>query len=122
MSADYKVTINKLLEDDHYLIPNLQNIFATTMFGGTIFTILDIEKAYLHLPIDGNSSKKPAITTLESYYRVTNSCLERRWHHLYGNDIFHKPFLICLGYVFFLMISSSKESLFNFFLLNILFI
>ncbi|XP_074039503.1 uncharacterized protein [Leptinotarsa decemlineata] len=70
LCADYKVTINTILKDDRYLMPNVEDIFATSMIGGKLFTTLDIREAYLHMPMDDNSAKIKAITTTKGDYTV----------------------------------------------------
>ncbi|XP_055923526.1 uncharacterized protein LOC129953979 [Eupeodes corollae] len=52
LCADYKITLNKVLKNDHYPIPHVEDIFATSMMGGKIFTTLDLSEAYLHMPMD----------------------------------------------------------------------
>lgn len=60
--ADYSVTVNKQLEDAHFPIPRIQELF-TKLKNGKYFCILDIRKAYLHVKMDDESSKIAAIST-----------------------------------------------------------
>ena len=69
LCADYKVTLNKFLLDDNYPIPRIEDIFAN-MSGGKYFCTLDINQAYLHMPVDDSSSLLQTISTSKGSYRV----------------------------------------------------
>lgn len=51
LCGDYRVTVNPHLKIDHYPLPLPEDIFAT-LAGGTVFTVLDLSKAYLQLELD----------------------------------------------------------------------
>ncbi|XP_054285817.1 uncharacterized protein K02A2.6-like [Macrosteles quadrilineatus] len=67
--ADYKVTANKLICDDKYPIPRIEDIFSN-MNKGRYFCTLDISNAYLHLPMDEESREIQTISTHLGLYRV----------------------------------------------------
>ncbi|XP_043472426.1 uncharacterized protein K02A2.6-like [Leptopilina heterotoma] len=50
VGADYKMTVNKALEDIKYLLPRIDELFATLQ-GGEHFTILDLSRAYNQLKV-----------------------------------------------------------------------
>ncbi|XP_059217655.1 uncharacterized protein LOC131994788 [Stomoxys calcitrans] len=52
--GDYKVTINKFLEDFKYRLPRIEEIFAS-LEGGELFTKLDLSNAYNQLVLDEDS-------------------------------------------------------------------
>lgn len=52
--GDYKVTINKFLEDFKYPLPRIEEIFAS-LEGGELFTKLDLSNAYNQLVLDEDS-------------------------------------------------------------------
>jgi hypothetical protein len=64
---DFKISVNQVLQVDHYPLPRIDDIFAT-LAGGRKFTKLDIRQAYLHMPLDDDSKKLPAINTNKRFY------------------------------------------------------
>ena len=52
--GDYKVTVNRSLDIDQYLLPKPADLFAT-LAGGQMFTKLDLTQAYQQLLLDENS-------------------------------------------------------------------
>lgn len=67
--ADYKVTVNPQLHDNRYPIPKIENIF-NKIKNGNYFCTMDLYKAYLHIPLDEESSKIAAISTHRGTYAV----------------------------------------------------
>ncbi len=67
--ANYKVTVNKQLHDARHPIPRIDDIF-NKLRDGSYFCTLDIYKAYLHLPVDNESSKIQTISTHRGTYLV----------------------------------------------------
>lgn len=67
--ADYKVTLNKLIKDEKYPIPRIEEIF-TKMNGGRYFCTLDISNAYLHMKMDEESALMQTLSTHNGLYRV----------------------------------------------------
>ncbi|XP_054259955.1 uncharacterized protein K02A2.6-like [Macrosteles quadrilineatus] len=67
--ADYKVTVNRQIQDEHYPIPRIEDIFAN-MSGGKIFCTLDLKKAYLHLQMDEASADIQTLSTHKGQFRV----------------------------------------------------
>lgn len=70
LCADYKITLNKLLFDDHYPIPNIEEILTSTMMGGKYFSKIDIRQAYMHMPVTDESAIIQTITTPKGDYKV----------------------------------------------------
>ncbi|XP_054276477.1 uncharacterized protein K02A2.6-like [Macrosteles quadrilineatus] len=67
--ADYKTTLNKVIQDDKHPIPRIEDIFAE-MNGGKLFCTLDISNAYLHMQMDEESSNLQTISTEKGLYKV----------------------------------------------------
>lgn len=67
--ADYKITVNPQLLNDHYPIPRIDDIFDK-LNGGQFFTTLDLHKAYLHLEMDKESAKLQSISTHVGVFNV----------------------------------------------------
>lgn len=67
--ADYKVTLNKCIQDVNYPIPRIDDIFAQ-MNGGKFFCTLDLSKAYLHYEMDEQSAMLQSLSTHKGIYRV----------------------------------------------------
>jgi hypothetical protein len=67
--ADYKVTVNRQIQDEHYPIPKIEDIFAN-MSGGNIFCTLDLKNAYLHLLMDEASADIQTLSTHKGQFRV----------------------------------------------------
>ncbi|XP_054281191.1 uncharacterized protein K02A2.6-like [Macrosteles quadrilineatus] len=67
--ADYKVTLNKVIKDEHYPIPRIDDIMSK-MHCGKIFCTLDISNAYLHLEMDENSAIMQTISTHKGLFKV----------------------------------------------------
>lgn len=51
-------------------MPNIEDIFATTMIGGKVLTNLNIREAYLHMLMVDKSAKTQVITTTKVDYMV----------------------------------------------------
>lgn len=69
LCADYKVTLNKVIKDEQYPIPIIEDIFAE-MNGGEIFCTLDISQAYLNMVMDEESAHLQTLSTHKGTYKV----------------------------------------------------
>ncbi|XP_054259880.1 uncharacterized protein K02A2.6-like [Macrosteles quadrilineatus] len=67
--ADYKVTVNKQIKEEHHPIPRIEDIFAQ-MNGGQLFCTLDLSNAYLHLEMDAESAEIQTLSTHKGQYIV----------------------------------------------------
>ncbi|XP_045537307.1 uncharacterized protein K02A2.6-like [Papilio machaon] len=69
LCADYKVTLNKVILDEQYPIPMIEDIFAE-MNGGKLFCTLDITQAYLNMVMDDESAMLQTLSTHKGTYKV----------------------------------------------------
>ncbi|XP_054276592.1 uncharacterized protein K02A2.6-like [Macrosteles quadrilineatus] len=69
LCADYKVTLNKVIEEVNYPIPRIEDIFSN-MSGGKYFCTLDISNAYLHMVMDDESAKMQTLSTHKGLFKV----------------------------------------------------
>ena len=68
--GDYKVTVNPVLEVDHYPLPHLEDLYAT-LAGGKLFSTLDLSHAYNQLPLHQDSRKFVTVNTHRGLYQYT---------------------------------------------------
>lgn len=54
LCGDYKVTLNKFLEIDHYPLPRLEEI-VDVIRGAQVFSTMDLSEAYQQLPLSEKS-------------------------------------------------------------------
>ncbi|XP_070384740.1 uncharacterized protein [Dermacentor albipictus] len=66
--GDYRVTVNRDIELDHYPLPLPEDIFAS-LVGGTVFTLLDLSKAYLQLELDEQAQQLLTVNTHMGLFR-----------------------------------------------------
>lgn len=69
LCADYKVTLNKVIHDDKYPIPKIEDMMQN-FDGAKYFCVFDIHKAYLHMPMDEESAVMQTISTHKGLYKV----------------------------------------------------
>lgn len=69
LCADYKITLNKVISDEKYPIPIIEDIFSE-MNGGILFCTLDISQAYLNMEMDEESALLQALSTHKGTYKV----------------------------------------------------
>ncbi|CAB3246497.1 unnamed protein product [Arctia plantaginis] len=68
--VDYKVTLNKQLDTDHYPLPLPEDIFSE-LAGATCFCVLDLSGAYQQLLLDDKSQEYMTINTHLGLFRPT---------------------------------------------------
>jgi hypothetical protein len=69
LCADYKVTLNKVIKDEQYPIPIVEDIFSE-MNGGKLFCTLDITQAYLNMQMDESSSMMQTLSTHKGTFKL----------------------------------------------------
>ena len=65
-----RFTINPVLDVEHYPLPNPQDLFAS-LTGGQKFTKLDLQQAYLQLPLEEESQKYVTVNTHRGLFQYT---------------------------------------------------
>ena len=60
--GDYRMTVNQASRLDLYPLPRMDELFAT-LAGGKTFSKLDLQHAYLQLPLETNSKQYTTINT-----------------------------------------------------------
>ncbi len=69
LCGDYKVSVNKYIEDnEEYPLPTAEDIFAT-LAGGTKFSKIHLTSAYLQLELDEESKEYLTINTHKGLYQ-----------------------------------------------------
>ena len=66
--GDYKVTVNRFIEEQTYPLPNVEDIFAS-LSGKKYFTKLDLTQAYQQLQLDEISKQYLTINTQKGLYQ-----------------------------------------------------
>lgn len=68
--VDYKVTLNRVLDTEHYPLPIPEDIFAA-LSGGSFFCVLDLTGAYQQLLLEESSREYMTINTHLGLFRPT---------------------------------------------------
>lgn len=68
--VDCKVTINKCIENEHYPLPKMEDIFAS-LANCTVFCVIDLTGAYQQLELSPESREFLTINTSQGLYRYT---------------------------------------------------
>ena len=71
--GDFKVTVNREIEQNRYPIPNIEDI-AHKLAGGEKFTELDFSHAYTQLKLNEESKKYTTINTHKGLFRYERLC------------------------------------------------
>lgn len=69
LCANYKITVNKYLEDFNHPLPRIEDLFAA-LHNGKEFTKLDLTRAYNQLLLDDETSMLLALSTHRGIYKV----------------------------------------------------
>jgi hypothetical protein len=67
--GDYKVSINADMADQPYVLPTVDDLFAT-LAGGVKFTKLDLSQAYAQVKVEESAKRYLAINTVKGLYSV----------------------------------------------------
>nr|VZI44713.1 unnamed protein product [Spirometra erinaceieuropaei] len=70
LCADYSTGLDDALEDYHYPLPTLEQIFAT-LNGGQVIARIDLSEAYLRIEVDEKSQEPLTINTHKGLFRYT---------------------------------------------------
>lgn len=69
LCADYKVTLNKVIKDEQYPIPIIEDILSE-MKGAKFFCTLDLTQAYLNMVMDEESVIMQTLSTHKGTFKV----------------------------------------------------
>jgi hypothetical protein len=67
--ANYKLTVNKYLEEYNYPIPRIEELFSA-LDGGEEYTVLDLERGYNQFEVDDDTKMLLAWSTHKGAYKV----------------------------------------------------
>nr|VZI24604.1 unnamed protein product [Spirometra erinaceieuropaei] len=70
LRADYSTGLNDALENYHYPLLTLEQVFAT-LNGGKVFARIDLSEAYLQIEVDEKSQELLTINTHKGLYRYS---------------------------------------------------
>ena len=65
--GDYSLTLNKVMKTVQYPLPSIENVLGI-VGDAKVFSKIDLESAYLQLPLDENSKAYTTINTPEGLY------------------------------------------------------
>ena len=88
LCGDYKITVNPVLQVDHYPMPTPEDLFAT-LAGGTLFSKIDLSQAYNQVLLEPESREYLTVNTHKGLYRYTRlpfgvaSAPSRSWKRYY---------------------------------------
>ena len=66
--GDLKVSVNQYLDLTQYFLPHIEEVFKG-LYGGQVFSKLDLPDAYLHVELDDEPKRHVVITTHRGLYR-----------------------------------------------------
>ncbi|XP_054289364.1 uncharacterized protein K02A2.6-like [Macrosteles quadrilineatus] len=69
LCADFKVTLNPVLQTEHYPLPQPEDIFAS-LSGCTYFSVVDLTNAYQQLAVAEDSQHLLTLTTHKGLFRL----------------------------------------------------
>ncbi|XP_040079027.1 uncharacterized protein K02A2.6-like isoform X1 [Ixodes scapularis] len=67
LCGDFKLTVNPATHLERYPLPKIDDIFAA-LYGGELFTTLDLRNAYNQLPLDEEARKMTVLNTHQGLY------------------------------------------------------
>ncbi|XP_049276455.1 uncharacterized protein K02A2.6-like [Rhipicephalus sanguineus] len=67
LCGDFKLTVNPATHLEQYPLPKVDDIFAA-LYGGEVFTTLDLRNAYNQLPLDEEAKEMTVINTHQALY------------------------------------------------------
>ena len=70
LCGDYKITVNLVLQVDHYPMPTSEDLFAT-FAGGTLFSKIDLSQVYNQVLLEPESREYLTVNTHKGLYRYT---------------------------------------------------
>lgn len=65
---DYKITVNRVIKLDTYLTPRIEDLHAT-LAGGITFIKIDLNDAYLQIPLEESWKPYVTINTSKALFR-----------------------------------------------------
>ena len=68
--GDYSLTLNRIIDRDSYTLPRLEEILQKVS-GATVYSVLDLEDAYLQIPLDTASQRLTCISTHLGHFAYT---------------------------------------------------
>jgi len=88
--GDFSVTLNPALVVDEHPLPTIEELFAS-MSGGTIFSKIDLQQAYLQLAVAEEDRELLTLSTYKGLFRCNRLMYGVHFRQLSGNALW-KPF------------------------------
>lgn len=69
LCAGYSTGLNAAIEDDHYPLPTAESVF-TTLYGGKLFSKIDLSEAYLRIPVEAECQELLTMNTPRRRFKM----------------------------------------------------
>ena len=80
--ADFSTGLNADLDNFHYPLPSPEEVFTKLNGGSSFFSKIDLNDAYLQIPVNNDSANLLCINTHRVLYRYERlACSEGHGHH-----------------------------------------